>query len=184
MQKNKSTIPNGIESVTRPLRIFVYLMRQDDPRKCTGAKLSRLRLARAIHRASMIPRGAIVLNPLAPRVLTALDRERIVRGGVVAIDCSWERVEEVFMTCFRGMNRRLPQLLAANPVNYGRLSRLSSVEALAAALYITGFGEQANALLAAFKWGPTFTALNTEPLKDYCLAKGEDEVVELEKTFF
>ncbi len=71
----------------------------------------------------------------------------------------------------------MPFLVAANPVNYGRPQVLSSVEALAAALVILGEGDQAQALLAKFKWGPTFLTLNAEPLRAYRDASNSRQVV-------
>ena len=74
-------------------------------------------------------------------------------------------------------HRALPYLVAANPTNYGRPLRLSSAEALAAALYILGEPEQAAAVLDAFRWGPHFLVLNREPLDEYAAAKDSTEVV-------
>jgi pre-rRNA-processing protein TSR3 len=67
----------------------------------------------------------------------------------------------------KGENRRLPTLLAGNPTNYSIRGRLSTAEALAAALVITGFEKEAERLLAVFNWGNTFLTLNKEPLETY-----------------
>jgi len=166
------------------LRVFVYIMKQDDPKKCTSAKLVRLGLARPIRSRSMIPKRAIVLNPSASAVLLPSDREHIQRSGIVAIDCSWNKVGEVFTSRFPGLNRRLPSLLAANPVSYGRLGRLSSAEAVAASLMITGFIEEGERLLGVFKWGHTFLTLNHDPLIDYSKAKELKETLEAEGSYF
>jgi len=77
----------------------------------------------------------------------------------------------------------LPYLIAANPVNYGVPTKLSTVEALSAALYIVGFKEKAEQLLSKFKWGPNFIVLNQEFLEGYARAKDSAEVVELQRGF-
>ena len=78
------------------------------------------------------------------------------------------------------MHRALPFLLAANPVNFGRPFRLSTVEAFAAALYILGEKEQAALILGKFKWGQTFLELNLEPLERYSEAKDSSEIVQIQ----
>jgi pre-rRNA-processing protein TSR3 len=167
-----------------PVKIYIYYMKQDDPKKCTALKLHRFHLAKLIQRVFLIPKGAVVLNPLADRVLFSGNRESILHRGLVSIDCSWEKAEAVFARKFRGANRRLPILLAANPINYGKASKLSSLEALAAALYITGFERESKKLLSLFKWGPTFLALNKRPLIEYRKAESMDKIKEIEKTYF
>ncbi|MEM3003904.1 MAG: DUF367 family protein [Candidatus Bathyarchaeia archaeon] len=171
-------------AVEHRLKILVYLMEQDDPKKCTSAKLIRFGLARPIRSRSMIPRRAMVLNPLADTVLLSSDREHIEHNGLVAIDCSWNRSEDVLTSRFRGVRRRLPLLLPANPVSYGRVGRLSSAEALAASLIITGLSECGRKMLGVFKWGATFLTLNNEPLADYSQARDQREILEIERSYF
>jgi len=168
----------------RPVKVFIFYMKQDDPKKCTSAKLFRLHLAKPVFRLSNIPTKAIVLNPVAERILTRNDRMIVKEEGLVAIDCSWEKADQVFDRSFPGVNRRLPLLLAGNPTNYATLSKLSSLEALAAALYITGFKAQARRFLSIFKWGSTFSSLNEQPLNEYSKAEDLGEIVELERSFF
>jgi pre-rRNA-processing protein TSR3 len=103
--------------------------------------------------------------------------------GLVGLDCSWEHAEKVLLKHVRGTSRCLPILVAGNPVNFGKPTKLTTAEALAAALYITGFKDQANELLSIFKWGHTFLELNHERLERYAKAKDSTEVVELQKGF-
>lgn len=167
-----------------PVRLFVYELKQDDPKKCTSRKLVRLGHATSISRLYRVPRRAVVLNPLTEAVLTSRDRETVERGGLAVIDCSWTKVEAAFASRRRGVNRRLPYLVAANPVHHGRLFELSSLEALAAALTIIGHGDQAKQIVGIYKWGPVFLELNKEPLEEYARAKSGEEVEEIEKAYF
>jgi len=164
-------------------KVFVYMMGQDDPRKCTASLLARNRLAIPIRKLSEIRDDAIVLNPASPRFLLRSDAASGVRSGLVAIDCSWEKAETIFTKRFRGANRKLPHLLAANPVNYAKLGKLSTAEALSAALYIMGFRSRASELVSPFSWGKTFFDLNGELLGRYARARSEETIVRIELDF-
>ncbi len=165
-------------------KLYVLLLRQDDPRKCTAAKLAKLRLARPLFRASRIPQHSIVLNPFSPKFVLPGDRQGIETYGLVAVDCSWEKADNAFAYRLPGSGRRLPTLLASNPVNYAKPHKLSSMEAMAAALYISGFKGQARRLLSIYKWGETFLTLNHEPLESYSTAKTAEEMSVAEAQFF
>ena len=57
--------------------------------------------------------------------------------------------------------RKLPDIVPANPVNSGKIGKLTTAEALASALMICNQTEMAEALMAVFKWGPAFLQLNS-----------------------
>jgi pre-rRNA-processing protein TSR3 len=77
----------------------------------------------------------------------------------------------------------LPILLAGNPTNYSKATKLSTVEALAGALYIAGFREEAEKLLSIFVWGHTFLELNADLFEVYARAKDSTEIVKMQSTF-
>ena len=131
----------------------------------------------------LLPPGAVILNPYSEKAFSPADRLTIERKGLSAIDCSWMHANEVFQVRIRGESRALPYLIAANPTNYGKPTKLSTVEALAAALYIAGFEEKAELMLSKFKWGPEVIRLNRRFLDAYAQAKSSIEVVELQKDF-
>ena len=164
-------------------RLMVYEFQQDDPKKCTSARLRKFRLVRSLGSLKRIPSSAVVLNPKSSRTLSREDRELVQRDGLVALDCSWNLSEDIFNRDIPGVSRRLPMLLAGNPTNYGIAGRLSTAEALAAALILTGFREQAGSILSVFKWGETFLSLNHDPLEQYAAAKSP-ELSGLEEDFF
>ena len=171
-----------MESLSK--RLYVYRMRQDDPRKCTSAKLIRFKLVNPLHYRQRFPRYSIVLNPFAKEVLCSGDKSLIERCGIIIVDCSWEKAAEIFSKKFAGINLRLPTVLAANPVNYGHPQKLSSAEALAAALYIVGFRKEAERVMGIFKWGHTFIELNREPLDEYGSAESREAVGDIECAYF
>ena len=164
------------------MKALVYMLRQDDPFKCTAAKLAKFRLAEPV---KFIRKNSIVLNPFSQTPVTRNDRE--VADSVCAIDCSWERADEVLKQrrlASHGIGRRLPAMLAANPTNYATLGKLSSAEALAGALYIFGEKKLAEDIMDKFKWGHTFLELNSSILEDYSMAEAEEQMVQLEKEYF
>ena len=162
---------------------MIYDYHQDDPRKCTSAKLQRFHFAKSIHTLKQIPSKAIVLNPKSSKTLSPEDRSLIQQHGLVGIDCSWNLSENILHENIKGENRRLPNLLAGNPTNYATRGKLSTAEALAAALIITGFSEDAGKLLGIFSWGKTFLSLNEEPLREYANAL-PSQIVEREREYF
>jgi pre-rRNA-processing protein TSR3 len=169
--------------VQRQVRIVVYNAKQCDPKKCTAVRLKRLGMVRQVVQLRYLPKRAVVLNPFSEAAFSPADRKRVEEFGLVGLDCSWEHAEKVLLKHVRGTSRCLPILVAGNPVNFGKLTKLTTAEALAAALYIAGFRDQANELLSVFKWGHTFLEMNHERLENYANAKDSTEVVEQQKRF-
>lgn len=164
------------------IRLYVLHLNEDDPKKCTAKKLGRFGYAKLTSQMRLIPSGSLVLSPFTQRVLSPADRRTAERQGITAVDCSWKNARETFYK-LRGNFRRLPFLVAVNPTNFGHPYQLSSAEALAAALYILGYREQARKIMSIFKWGPNFFIVNKEPLELYSQCKNWEEVVEREKEF-
>ena len=147
------------------------MFRQDDPKKCTAAKLVKFKLATSVRTTSS---NTILLDPFAKRTL--LNDDRLLADSITGIDCSWELAEKMFKKKFTGIARKLPPLLAGNPVNYSKLNKLTTVEAIAGAAFILGFEDLTNELLDKFKWGHTFYDLNRNLLEDYSKANSEEEI--------
>jgi pre-rRNA-processing protein TSR3 len=74
-------------------------------------------------------------------------------------------------------------LIAGNPTNYAKATKLSTAEAIAGALYIAGFKDEAEKVLSIFVWGHTFFDLNANLLESYITAKDSRDVVRLQRIF-
>ncbi len=141
-------------------------------------------MARIVSRTRFLPKRAIVLNPFSIIAFSPADRKRIEDFGLVALDCSWEHAEKVLQKHVKGTSRCLPILLAGNPVNFGKATKLTTVEALAAALYIAGFKSKAKELLSIFVWGHTFIDMNYSSLENYSSAKDSAEIVKMQSALY
>ena len=99
---------------------------------------------------------------------------------ILAVDCSWENAEHSFdFLDKRNHSRALPFVVAANPVNYGKPFKLTTLEALAATLYMLDEQDVAKEILNLYKWGPHFLELNKEPLEEYRKAKNSGEIIKI-----
>ncbi len=176
----------GILLEGESVRVYVFDAEQCDPKKCSARRLARFDMVESVGRLGLLPKKAIMLDPFAKRALSPADAKQARYRGVVILDCSWAHAEGTFKKAKRiaGLRSRgLPFLLAANPVNYGKPFRLSSLEAAAAALAILGDTAHAHRLAATTNWGTTFMQLNAEPLEEYAGAEDSTEVVRIQDAY-
>ena len=169
--------------------VHAIWLAQDDPKKNTAVRLSRRGDLKLHERFNKLPRRGIILEPLCGKILGPEDHSLLLEegGSLVGLDCSWAQIENSVshvMKKTKLKGRMLPLLLAANPVNWGKPSKMTTAEALAASLYLIGKEDQAHKLLSAFRWGEQFFILNKEPLEAYREAKSSSELVELQFEFF
>ncbi|MEM2006437.1 MAG: DUF367 family protein [Sulfolobales archaeon] len=167
------------------IKLFVLRCGSDDPRKSTALKLVRKGIAQKAQ-ISELPKCCVLLTVYSSKVLSPQDRELVRKCGIAVIDSSWRSdmgIIENISKNWAGPKRVLPALVAGNPINYGHVSLLSSAEALAAALYITGFLEESLNVLSQFKWGQTFLYLNRELLESYRKASTVEELLDVQAEF-
>ena len=169
--------------------LHIIHLDQDDPKKCTARKLASRDLATLHFSTRRPPRRGYLLDPSSGIILGPDDIPLINRGAaLVALDCSWKRLEEsldvISKISPRLEGRTLPLVLAANPVSWGRPGRLSTAEALAMCLVLMDHDDQAQRLLAPFSWGEQFFLLNAEPLSAYKNANTREEMIDLQWEFF
>ena len=151
---------------------------QDDPKKCTAAKMVKFKIASDVRSTN---KKNLVLDPFSDKILLPKDKSLI--NSIVGIDCSWNLADQAFSKKFIGVKRKLPPLLAGNPVNYSKLNKLTTAEAISASLFILGFKQDALSLLDKFKWGHTFYDLNQNLLDEYSRLESEDQLESILKEY-
>ncbi|MDP2796467.1 MAG: DUF367 family protein [Methanoregula sp.] len=159
--------------------LYAYRDNSCDPRKCTVKKLEKAGFLKIFTKITQIPRNTLLLDPTAEQALSPADR--FVRS-ITVLDCSWMVLDTGAVRSWR-IRRALPFLMAANPVNFGKPCKLSSIEALAAALYILGEKDRAASVLSKVNWGIRFLEVNQEPLDLYANARDSTEVVKIQALY-
>ena len=135
-----------------------------------------------IYSTKKIPRSSIVLLPVSKKAISPQDRKIISSHGLAVLDCSWAQAERIFRQNYTN-SRALPYLVAANPTNYGKPMQMSSLEAVAASLWIVGFIDYAKAISKLIGWGENFLTLNKEALDAYKTSENSSEVVKRQRDF-
>ncbi len=156
------------------MKIQIVMLKQDDPKKCSAEKLVKFGLAKQVKKTT---NSSLVLDPFASKTLLPSDKNLVT--SITAIDCSWNLAEQTFANKLLGIHRKLPPLFAGNPVNYSKIGKLTTVEAISAALFILGNYEIGSQLLDKFKWGHTFFELNQNLFNDYSKLVSEDEIAKI-----
>lgn len=124
-----------------------------------------------------------MLSPFAHEYLTREDSKIFARRGLCVIEGSWNRISSISEIQSK-FSRVLPLIVPSNPVNFGKPGKLSSAEATASALYIMGFQDRADEVMSKFKWGATFISMNRNLLDDYSLCKDNNDILEVEDSYF
>lgn len=170
--------------MTKKISLFIYHADEDDPKKCSARKLERKGYAVIETNIYKTPKKTILLNPFAEKSISKEDYQIAKNNGILAVDCSWKNAEKNFdFLDKRNYSRALPYVIAANPVNYGKPFKLSTLEAFSAALYILGEKKNSEEILQLYKWSPHFITLNKNPLEDYSNAENSIQIVKIMKEY-
>ena len=121
-----------------------------------------------------------MLTPATDQMISKADADILLEQGVAVIDCSWAFFDSVKVNSMRSRERILPNLLAANPINYGKEFKLNCAEALAAAFFLCGFEDEAHEIMSHFKYGPAFFAVNEFRFSRYRGCSTAEEMREAE----
>ena len=76
--------------------IRILCFDQDDPKKCTAKRLERFNLSDNHSNFKTLPPMGLVLDPFSEKILSDEDTPLAKVGGIVGVDCSWNRAPETF----------------------------------------------------------------------------------------
>ena len=158
------------------MKLFMWYFDQCDPKKCSGMALKRLGMLKTLPIKAKF--NGIVLTPATDIMISRSDASILTEHGVSVIDCSWAYFDSVKVRSIRQKERILPNLLAANPVNYGKEWKMNCAEAIAAAYFLCGFEAEARQILSHFRWGPAFFAINEFRFEKYRGCETSEEMLQ------
>jgi len=160
--------------------VLVVDLDQCDPKKCTAKRMEKFGLGKEVP-LNRVPPGSVVLSTEGDKTLSPADAEK-ARRGLVVLDLTWTNIADL-PHVRGGYARRLPYLIAANPVNFGKPWHLNSAEAVLASLIIMGFDDQAGLFIPRFNWAPTFVKMNEGLLEQYRNATDSDGVEAIQEAY-
>ncbi|CAH0626899.1 unnamed protein product [Chrysodeixis includens] len=170
------------EGIEADFPVSMWDLNHCDPKKCSGRKLLRHNLIKNLKLGQRFQ--GLVLSPVGTQCVSPNDKDIIEKFGLAVIDCSWAKIDETPFGRMKSPHPRLlPFLVAANPINYGKPYQLSCVEALAAAMVITGHKKEAQFYLSKFSWGHSFLELNSEALELYAACTDSKSVLEAQEKY-
>lgn len=179
---NESSSEENENGTAAQFPVAMWDLNHCDPKKCSGRKLLRHGMIKNLKLGQRFP--GLVLSPVGVNCVSPKDREIIEKSGIAVVDCSWARIDDTPFSRMKSPHPRLlPFLIAANPINYGKPCKLSCVEAIAAAMKITGMDDEATFYLSKFSWGHSFLELNQELLELYSNCKSSEEILEVQQKY-
>ncbi|XP_038210919.1 18S rRNA aminocarboxypropyltransferase [Zerene cesonia] len=181
-EESDTTNSSDDEGAEAEFSVSMWDLNHCDPKKCSGRKLLRHNLIKNLKLGQRFQ--GLVLSPVGTQCVSPNDKDIIEKFGLAVIDCSWAKIDETPFSRMKSPHPRLlPFLVAANPINYGKPYQLSCVEALAAAMFITGHKREAKFYLSKFSWGHSFLELNSEALDAYALCTDSKSVLEAQTKY-
>ena len=76
--------------------IRILCFDQDDPKKCTAKRLEKFNLSDNHSSFKTLPPMGIVLDPFSSNELSNEDIPLAEVGGIIGVDCSWNKAPETF----------------------------------------------------------------------------------------
>ena len=149
------------------------------------AKLVKFRHARPLYRLKQIPDRALTLNPFAPTCLLNQDRLQALNFGLVAIDCSWEKVQAAFTARLPGSEHQASNFACLESGELRKTKQAIFTRSFGCEFAYNGFPGKSQRITLTFQMGTTFPhAKAAQPLAAYASVTDEEQLVSVESEYF